>query len=91
MTNTGAGTDTVCARRVARTDASIEPVANPDYEPRKHTRSNAIPLRRPGPPFKLADVILCTPENERRQLALVTEHGSDTANLQAPFAKWSED
>jgi len=69
------------ARRIARTDASVDPVGNADYEPREHNRSNEIPLMQPGPPFKLADVILCTPKNEQRQLALVTEATPPTYKL----------
>ena len=36
---------------------------------------------QPGPPLKVADIVLCTPENERRQLALITEATPPTYNL----------
>jgi len=40
-----------------------------------------IPLNKPGPPFKLADVILCEPMDGRCQLALVTDATPPTYKL----------
>ena len=38
-----------------------------------HERHCHIPIMQPGPPFKVADIVLCTPWNGHRQVALVTE------------------
>ena len=42
-------------------------------EPHERNCYPGIPIIQSGPPFKVADIVLCTPHNGRRQVALVME------------------
>ena len=49
-----------------------------ELEPHERNCHPEIPVFQPGPPFKVADIVLCTPEHGRRQIALVLEASPPT-------------
>jgi len=52
---------------------SSPPAPEMTLEPHERNCYPGVPIMQSGPPFNLAQIVLCTPHNERRQVALILE------------------